>query len=129
MGSREERPRILTSSPALLLLVMQLQKKSLNLLEPQFASLKWGPLEHLLHKSVKRSGMGTCSGNPQPQKDGRAPQPRVCYSDDLTTHFSQAPFQMTQEKYLGVSLEIIVGFYLINSVNPVIDLISSYLIK
>lgn len=65
---------------------------------------------------------------PQLQKDGRAPWSRVCYSNDLVSRFSQDSLSdASGEKLLScVSLEPVVRFYLIDSINPAVDLISFF---
>ena len=82
--------------------------------------------------------MGMYSGNHKPQKDGRAPRPCDCHSEDLVSRFSQHPLtDDSVEKLLkasesgakllsGVPLEPVVGFYLAESVNLTTDLISIF---
>lgn len=78
------------------------------------------------------------SGNYKPQKDGRAPRPCDCHSEDLVSQFSQDPLtgdsvekllkaSESEEKLLSsIPLEPVVRFYLTESVNLTTDLISIF---
>lgn len=84
--------------------------------------------EHLSASQVGQIRDGNMLWKPQLQKDGRAPWSRVCYSNDLVSRFSQDSLSdASGEKLLScVSLEPVVRFYLIDSINPAVDLISFF---
>lgn len=103
-------------------LAVQPQESHLTSLSLFSPSVKWGPLEQLLHKVIKRSG------NHKPQKDGRAPWPHDCHSEDFVSCFSQDVLidDSVQELLPSVPLEPTVGSYLLISENLATGLISIF---